>query len=221
MPFLTFCIGRAPWSIWQSLLLLLFYSPSQESCQSLRAAAAAARGTATPGIGKALKAHPGRDPGKQRVNSHNHCSHRHCSAPHSGNCWAPRTWGDPNTGTPQVETEWRDSELGWNDALSLKVHSTTAEGRLRKRHISCPNTGAQISGTNETWVSHSQDTIYTFCPPARINLHLWSLWLGVQCRWPKDSFIDQWGSQFWQISDNWQIHPKWCFQNGNLMNKYA
>lgn len=43
------------WSIWQSLLhLLLFYSPSQETCPSLKAAGAAARGAAILCLSKAL-----------------------------------------------------------------------------------------------------------------------------------------------------------------------
>lgn len=222
MPFLTFCIGRASWSIWQSLLhLLLFYSPSQETCPSLKAAGAAARGAAILCLSKALNKQIQEETLANRESTAIITTYTGTSsASPSGNRWALSTCGDPNTCTPLVETEGCEGTVCWGGMMLCdeKYHSTTAKGRVTKRQISCPNTGAQISATNETWVSHSH---LPSVPLPGHNLHLWSFWPGVQCQWPKDSFIDQWGSQFWQISDNWQIHPKWYFQNGNLMNKYA
>lgn len=67
--FLDFCIGRAPWSIWHSLLhVFLFYSPSEETCHFLKAGVATARETALPScISKALRIEdPRRDIGKQK-----------------------------------------------------------------------------------------------------------------------------------------------------------
>lgn len=167
--FLDFCIGRAPWSIWQSLLhLLLCYSPSQEICHSLQAAVAAAREAAITCISKALH--------KKSKKRYWETESKHPLLTQAlpllqvaiAEPWIPlgtQTLTLPN----RNRVVWKGMVCRGGMVLcDEKYHSATAKGRVRNRHLSCHNTGDQVRATNETHVSHGhlpavpcQDTAYT------------------------------------------------------------
>lgn len=207
--FLDFCIGRAPWSIWQSLLhLLLCYSPSQEICHSLQAAVAAAREAAITCISKALH-----KKSKKRYweTESFHCLHRHflyfrwqLLSPEY--LWAPKH-SHSQTGTEWCEREWC-AEVEWCFVMKSTIQQQQREGS---------ETGTFPAITQEIKSEPPMKLMLAMATclllPARIQpTPLWSFWLGLWWRWPKDTFIDQWRSQFWQIAEPPQIIlSKWKF----------